>query len=853
MAVIHVFAIDWIPARDDIASGGGLRSLQIIEALRDAGHVVTYSVPAGCRHVRGLGRDNPQLRSVLIHDGRNQLDILRETRPDAVFWLPTLARNVPFTGLGNIVHVCDLIGLPHVEASLGAPALVAPNRDRLVGLCAGADLVLTGSEEQHGYWLAELTRNGGDQPTTIVPYALPDGVREAGATGAAPLTRLHVTGMIYPWSTSVTLLRRAAAWVAQRNGVTLSAIVGTEPGVVTDRSVMRVLSEIAATRNVEMPGEVSFRSAMAAYRAGSVALDLYDPGLERRLAVPVRSVNALTHGVPILTTVESTFTARLQAAGAAVVSADAEGRAFEAALDSLAAMPGKRLAGMSTAARNFAAAEYDATAAASTLTTALDRALRARADRRRRWHGRLPATDRLGHVLVLSDMGANLRELRVEIPFGALHGRGLIAGYSIWSGDGFVFSTTGDPSRQQFHAIWVQREIPPAAAMALHILARPFVYDIDDNLLASPAYRPPFTIERQQTTRNLIWSCHVLSCSTARLAQALQGPALGILAGKTVVTPSLLRDQPAPRPVGAPRFLVWASSDTPALTRSHLAVCKAVRDFCLAQGLALVCIGAEPPPLLAEADLEIEHITSVPYGSYLSLLRSFAPAILVCPLETDGDPDTQAFVDSKSDIKILEALAAGLVGVFSRSVPYQDSELPGAVLCENTYAGWFEGLRDALRQCQCDTAPSPVPDERCAAMLGVLPWFDALNRARLPDPLPAAALNDALRMLRARYGRRPLSEIEFDAPFYVRQYPDVQGAIDRGGVASAFAHYEADGYREGRLGRRGDVVEPHNEQVWVNLVNTLGDLRHTVDLRAQEIALLKARRATRLRLRQGGR
>jgi hypothetical protein len=148
MAAVHVFAIDWIPSKDDKASGGGLRSLQIVEALRDAGHRVTFSVPVNCRHVRSQGRDSAELRAVLIHDQNNQIDIPRETRPDAVFWLPTLIRDIPFTGLGDMVQVCDLIGLPHIEAAMGSPVQASKIRDKLVGLCDGADLVLTGSEEQ---------------------------------------------------------------------------------------------------------------------------------------------------------------------------------------------------------------------------------------------------------------------------------------------------------------------------------------------------------------------------------------------------------------------------------------------------------------------------------------------------------------------------------------------------------------------------------------------------------------------------------------------------------------------------------------------------------------------------------
>jgi hypothetical protein len=858
MAAVHVFAIDWVPSKDDKASGGGLRSLQIIEALRDAGHRVTFSVPVNCRHVRHQGRDSAELRAVLIHDQNNQIDILRETRPDAVFWLPTLIRDIPFTGLGDMVQVCDLIGLPHIEAAMGSPVQASKIRDKLVGFCGGADLVLTGSEEQHGYWLAELSRAGGESATAVVPYALPLSLRHEGATGAARLTRLHVTGMVYAWSTSVALMQCAANWVARRNDVTLSAIVGTDPGGATDRAVLRALNAIGSTQNVEMPGEMSFSRAMSEYRAGSVALDLYEANLERRLAVPIRAVNALAHGVPVLSTVESTLTRRLQAAGAGIVAEAGAGNAaerdtgtnLEAALDQLAAMPAKQLGGMARAARAFAAREYDAETIAKTLCSALDAALRRRADRRRRWYAGSPREDRLGHVLVMTDESVNMRELRVDIPFAAMHRHLLIAGYSIWSKNEFTFSTGSRPARQDFHAIWVQRNARPAEAIALRSLNRPFAYDLDDNLLTSPAYRQPFSIELQQTVRNLLWSCAVLSCSTARLAQKLQRPALEHLIGKVVVTPNLLREPPGPRPVGSPRVLLWASSDTPALTHSHLAVCKALRDFCLTHQLTLVFLGAAPPDLLVESDVPIEHIGAASYGSYQTLVRSFAPAIMACPLETDCDEATRDFIDSKSDIKILEAFAAGVVGVFSRAPPYQDTDLPGAILCENTYAGWFEGLSTALRQCTRDTTPATLPPERYASPIGVRPWFEALQRVQLTEPLPASAFRDAVRMMRARYGRRLLSELEFDGAFYLSTYPDVQDAIEEGNVASPFAHYERNGFREGRLGRPDDIVEPHNEEVWSNLGNTLSDLRQSVDSQAQRLDALKTRRAARLRLRK---
>ncbi len=894
MAAIHVFAIDWVPAATDIASGGGLRSRQIIDALRDAGHRVSYSVPADCRHLRRVGHDHPAVRDVAVHSATNQLDVLRDARPEIVVWLPPLVRTIPFTGSGELLHVCDLIGLPHIEASLGAPALEASIRQRLVRLCRFADLVLTGSEEQNGYWLAELSRDRPPPPVVVIPYALPEALRSGGANGRSTLTRLHVTGMVYPWSTSTPLLERVADWIADRPDVTLSLILGTDPGGATDRSVLRKLQSIGSRTRVEMPGEVSFAEAMADYRAGSLALDIYDPNMERRMAVPIRAVNALTHGVPVLSTIDGTLMRRLQAEGAGIIASDGAGQSIEQVLDRVAALPAAEMARMSKAARGFAQREYGAQAAAGTLVAAINEAIVRRAARGRALSsghrfgdvvvtgaavtgaavtgmavtgmavtgmavtgGASPATfagganpkPRPPHVLVISNVEPHHRELRVDVPFNALFGSQRISGYTVWSRGEFTFTSSSKLTDQMFDAIWVQREISPDVAIALGTLGRPFVYDIDDNLLASPGYRPSFSIELMQTVRNLIWTCAVLSCSTARLGQLLNAGATTQVIDKVIVTPNLLREAPPPRPVGTPRFLIWVSSDTPALTQSRLAIVKAIRDFCLAHDLKLACLGAEPPDLIAESDVDVVHVRQVPYGSYLSLLRSFAPGIMACPLETDADTGTADFIQAKSDIKMLEALAGGLVGVFSRAYPYTESNLPQPILCENTYRGWMEALGQAWQQCGQPAVHQTIPPNRHASATGAQPWMDAINLVRLPNPLTSGQFRDAVGMLRGRYGKALLSKAEFDAAFYLDTYPDVGIAIDQGLLPSPYAHYHMFGFQEGRLGRPHDDFNPHNEQVWANLIHTLGDLQMAVGNQANHLESLKARRASRLRLR----
>jgi hypothetical protein len=853
MAAIHVFAIDWVPAATDIASGGGLRSLQTIEALRLAGHDVTFSVPADCRHIRRIGSDSKSLRDVEVHSPYNQLDIIKKTRPEIVVWQTPLIRCIPFTGYGDTVQVCDLIGLPHIEASLGARGLETPIRERLSRLTAPADLVLTGSDEQNGYWLAELSRDRDPPRTAVVPYALPRSLLRTRTTGRSPLVRLHVTGMIYPWSTSIGLLERIADWVAKRNDITLSLVVGTDPGGATDRTVIQRLQALAKRPNVEMPGEITFARAMADYRAGSVSLDIYEPNMERRMAVPIRTVNALTHGVPVLSTIDGTMMRRLAAEGGGIIAPDTADDPIENALDRLAVLSAQALGRMSKAARNFAEQNYGCDTASEILAAAIEDASRRRTARRirppTRVHQGAPEA-RPPHVLVISNVEPHHRELRIDVPFNVLFTQQSIGGYSVWRKGNFSFSTSSNLAEQVFDAIWVQREISPETALALRILGRPFVYDIDDNLFATPGYRPPFSLEMVQTVGNLVRTCSVLSCSTARLAELLEIAQRPFVIDKAIITPNILREQPAPRPVGTPRFVVWGSSDTPALTSSRDAVIKAIRDFCVANHIKLVCLGADPPDAIMESAVEVTHIRSIPYGSYLSVLRSFAPAIMVCPLETNADEGTRAFVNAKSDLKMLEALAGGLVGVFSRAAPYLDSDLPGPILCDNTYPGWMEALNRAWRLAEQPAAEAAFPSNRFANAGSMQPWLEAIDQVRLRNPIDYRQVNGALTSLRGRYERRLLSEAEFDEAYYLEKYPDVQSAIQQGMISGAYPHYSRDGYREGRLGRANDVHDPHNEQVWANLIHTLGDLQTAVGRQARQLESLKARRAIRLALKR---
>lgn len=843
----HVFAIDWLPTLDEVASGGGLRSLQAVSALQAGGYDASVSVPRNSARVKALRTEDPgRLRPLLFHDHLDQTTLLRELQPDVVLWMWPSLRNAPFPA--GPVHICDLNGLQHFEMANGVPAQVELARQQLIRRCAGADLVLTGSAEQNGFWSAELAREGIATPTALVPYALPAALHLPPASGMpSALRRLQFVGNLYSWNRATAWLEQVADWCGRHGGVELQVVAGLDPGNATGLDAIRALQRIEARPGVHVLGELTLRTILQMYQPGSVALDLYDDSLERRLAVPVRSVNALMHGAPLLTNIRGTFTGALVRAGAAVLADDglAGGPvALDAALDHLAGLAPEALGAMSAAAARVSAESFNEELARDALLDGIDRAAHFRTRSRAAWLATRPNRADRPHVLVMTEQASYLRDLRVHMPFGAMHREGRIAGYSVWSRGAIEFSTRSPEPDPAFDVLWVQRELPPDLALAVDGLGRPYLLDIDDNLMVSPAYRARFAPEQVQGTRALVRGCAVLTTATDRLTGLLQQEAHTLLLDRAVTCRNLAAEQPPEVAAGEPRCVVWSSSDAPALAGNYLEVVRAVRDFCAANGLRLVCIGASPPPLIAESGVEVEHIGLLPYQAYLAQLRALAPGILVAPLETKADPATMAFVEGKSDIKMLEALATGLVGVFSDAAAYRDSDLPPPILCRNEYAAWFKGLDRARRLCREGQPRQRLPDHRVAAGLGLHSWSEAVTRARLRYPLRLSELRNAMAMTRSRLQRRLLSPEEFDAEWYLGAYPDVQKGV-RAGTVTAYEHYASHGFRERRQGHIDDRAQPEADQLWASVMTTLSDIQTSIENRAAEMERLRARRSLR--------
>ncbi|GAC1348038.1 MAG: hypothetical protein NVSMB18_34960 [Acetobacteraceae bacterium] len=741
-----------------------------------------------------------QLRRALEHAGATvELADDHDLGPaDIVLWTDPLQRTAPMP-TGPVAGVIDLYGAP-------PPAAVIP-------VCIGAALLLVGSEAELGFWTAALAAAGLAIPLAIVPYA-PTPIDLTSRSSAATLAIIQGPA---PSAATLAIVVRAASWAAQ-NGLQTS---------IADPAGITGLQALALAGPAPEPGPEP--------GAATLLLDARCTQAEH-LATPDAFIDALAHGTAILACADTPFARRLEAAGALLLNPD-----LEPGLDQLAA----RRQPLSDAARAYARASFDPARAAAALAQALGHTAATARRRADTWRQQQPhPSPALGQILVISDEALNLVDIRVHLPLAALHRRGVIAGYTILRHGEIAFSTAATPDRD-FDAIWVHRSVDAGIQLLLQVLDRPYVYDVDDNLLVSPSYRTTFPAETIEAAHTLIRGAAVLSCATPVLFRLLQRHSALRLGPKTVITPNLAHGEPlAPEP-GPPRAVIWASSDQPALTGSRAEVERAVRDFCLAHRLRLVCLGVNPPPILAQSEVEIEHPGLLSYNAYLATLRRLAPAILVCPLETGADGPTQDFVDGKSDVKVMEARLCGLVGVFSRARPYRDSDLAPAIVCDNTYDSWLDGLDRAARACRRPPAAGPWPEHRAADRLGPIPWAEALARARLPAPLPLSDVLDAVRFVRDQQETLLGSRDAFDEAYYLARHDDVRLAVEQGIVASGLEHYRTSGYNERRAARRKPTAQTASDTWWAALLQTVARLETDVQARAPAIEALRARAALR--------
>ena len=545
-----------------------------------------------------------------------------------------------------------------------------------------------------------------------------------------------------------------------------------------------------------------------------VALDLQSRTLEREFAVPIRTITFLTHGVPVITNTYSAIGAEIVAANAGW-GVDSGGGDFEGLIQQIIRGEAGALDAKSASARELARNRYKIDTNFKTLVGKIEeRRLNARKGSGLKSSNSLMRSATAPCVAILSDDHENFLQLRAYIPFNAMLNAGLISGYHVFARGRCIRSVGTREKMGRIDAIWVQRYPLNGDLFVLEHFNGRYIYDIDDNLLVAPSYRPPFSDDWCNRVRALLAGAGVVSCTNAYLAGSLQRHSGVQIEHKTALTPNMSAGVNRSASREKPSTIILASSDFFPLTHSRPAFLGALSKFAQREDLEILYIGTDENKFPELKGARFSTSGFLGYDEYRRLLESRS-AIALAPLEGHERGATAEFISCKSDIKMVEYGASGVPCVYSKVPPYLDSPLrPGPLVDMSDEHGLIEALEDVFENAGTWAAKGveQVIEHRLASVVATKCWFPAIEQVLLPVGVPLDVFQMRLDES-GMFGRRNLAEaVEeelFAATDYLEMNPDVSRAV-LAGTTTAFGHYTKVGLGEGRSWFPGSVEHPRD-------------------------------------------
>jgi hypothetical protein len=287
------------------------------------------------------------------------------------------------------------------------------------------------------------------------------------------------------------------------------------------------------------------------------------------------------------------------------------------------------------------------------------------------------------NVIVLAS-DPDIGRIRLAPLLDALVKSGTIADYVMLDND---LGPLGELRFSEFNAVLAQRDINRTQ---LEYLARSrvrFIYDIDDLLPRLPFPNP----RSEKMTRRIAWClahADAVSAPNEKLAREL-GEATGVdFRDRFVILPNGLEpvivdrgrwEMPAKR-------LLWVSGDIPLIGTEAPGLAEGIAAATNDLGLQAVLLGRFADRIRS-LFRHVEHVPRMAFGDYRRFLASLSETMAIAPLPIHSK-DHQAFIDSKSDIKVVDFLGHGIPAVYSAAWPYRNSDLSPGPLLANTAADW---------------------------------------------------------------------------------------------------------------------------------------------------------------------
>jgi glycosyltransferase involved in cell wall biosynthesis len=729
--------------------------MQVISALRKAGHRVTFSMPLQAHLSKTYARNIlPQFTEEEIWCSENFFEpelVLNRLAPDIAIYCNVNCFRTIKRFAKEIVHVVDLYGplqlegllleTADYEAAIRDGRLLETRCREMVERFRDIDYLITVSERQKYFWSAYCTLAGfslADLNVLVCPVSFETPSVNRNTT--AELTVVY-SGGFYPWQNPDRALRKTAKLLQQFRGARLHIFGGPHAGLPNERDVYQMLEELQQSPCVKYHGYRPVEELVATLSTAWCALELMEQNLERELAITGRTVEFLSTGTPVIYNDYSTLSKLIRDYNAGWTVSPSDSGALERVFQELVNGGHQLVDRLSTNARRLATEQFSTETSMSALLNLCEGGIRKRMATSPSWPvlKRSKADDPF-RVLAISPDGMALLDLRVNNPLRALQRQGFISGFRT---TGTTFDSLLNDGAK-YDAVLIQRAVPEYVYAALNNVGIPFIQDIDDNLLACAAYRPGWGAET--TLVSGLKHARVVTAPNPRLVRLLEKYSKIQLTQRAFITPNALPFSVEAPPPSEPRQIIWIQSDIAALTTSRQDVIRAVEDFSQRHRLPIVLIGRN---VLDRPQFTHQIVMGeIDFSANLQFLEFTSTSIGVAPLETAADEETLDFVAGKSDLKIVLFDGYGHPGVYSNAPPYGDSPFrAGVKVIQNSYGEWIDALEYQFREgWQSASGQSKrIRSERHIDRVARESWLPALQAARLAKSVSGAELYEAFR------------------------------------------------------------------------------------------------------------
>jgi hypothetical protein len=248
---------------------------------------------------------------------------------------------------------------------------------------------------------------------------------------------------------------------------------------------------------------------------------------------------------------------------------------------------------------------------------------------------------------------------------------------------------TGSASAQ-YDVLIVHRNPSTRQAAWLRRNKLPFLYDIDDLLLVQP--HGPATGRRRAERDHIAWClahATVVTSPSRRLLATLDAGLPGLAERSIYLANAGAETVPPEKRSSKPRLL-WVSSALAPQTDEFDEVCNGIAAAARALDTEVTLVGRFRDAVRNSFARRADIAWLAP-PDYQNLLAT-GSFIAAAPLATALQPDFQAFVDCKSDIKIAQFGSNRIAGVYSPAPPYTESDLPATIARANSQQAWFESI-----------------------------------------------------------------------------------------------------------------------------------------------------------------